>query len=415
MSRRLQSVIHFIVATLAKVIAAVIVIKLLSWQLGPNGFGLISQLMALAAMASMLAGGGITNGVIKMLSATPADTLEGKKWIGSALFITCLFSVVIAIVLLVGAPLLADKFLEGRFVAALTCLAIAQSLAGVGSLILAESSSRGDSRAYALINSGAALLGATAIAVGAYLNAADGAAYAIALAPAFTGMLGLALLFPKRHTVFLVAPRFDRVKVGSLMSFSSLTLVGALSVPLAQILIRDAMGGAFSWESVGYWQGAVKISDVYMQFVGVILINYALPRFSNADLAHAVSELRLTLIWLFVLLISGFALILTIQDFAITLVFSAAFLPMGAYFLPQMGGDLLRSAAAAASFFLLARGQIRIPLLFELFQGVFLYGLYRLLERSAGEMAPVYGHFLAYLLLASLMGCAVKWHLQANR
>jgi O-antigen/teichoic acid export membrane protein len=414
-NRRLKSITHFIAATLAKVISAVIVIKFLAWQLGPDGFGLISQLMALTAIASMLAGGGVTNGVIKTLSVTPSHTPEGRAWLSNALFITSLFSVVIACVLLVGAPFLAARLLEGKFVAALVCLAIAQCLAGVGSLILAEASSRGDSSTYALINSGAALLGAAAIALGTFLNAVNGAAYAIAIAPAFTGMLGLVLLIRKESPLSLTVPRYDRAKVRSLMSLSSLTLTGALSVPIAQILIRDSMGDTFSWESVGYWQGAVKISDVYMQFVGVILINYALPRFSNADLVHALAEFRSTLLLLFALLISGFAFLLIVQDFVINLVFSSAFLPMGQYFLPQMGGDLFRTFAAASSFFLLARGQIKIPLAFELFQGVFIFGLYRFLEQTAGKMGPAYAHFITYLLLAGLMGYAVRRYCNSHR
>ena len=415
MSLSLRSVVNFIAATLVKIISSVVIIKFLAWQLGPNGFGLISQLMALAAIASMLAGGGITNGVIKTLSASSSDTDEGRAWIGNALFITCLFSVMIAAALLIGAPLLASNILEGKFVGAVICLAITQALAGLGSLILAESSSRGDSASFAVINACAALLGAVAIATGVYLNGADGAAYAIALAPAFTGVLGLLLLMRKRRLVVLSAPCFDWRKVKGLMSFSSLTLVGALSVPLAQIFIRESMGAAFSWEAVGYWQGAVKISDVYMQFVGVILINYALPRFSNSDVARALAECRSALIGLFGLLISGFALLLVFQDFAITLVFSSEFLPMRAYFLPQMCGDLFRTVAATASFFLLARGHIKVPLVFEVLQGALMYGVYMLLQKSEGLMAPVYAHLLTYALLSCLMGWCVKRYLRTAR
>lgn len=411
---QLRSAMHFIVATGTKVLSALAVIKLLALYLGPVGFGLLSQLMALVAIASMLAGGGITNGVIKVLSVDRSGTSEGQRWIANALAITLAFSAGLALILVGTASLISDNLLQGQFYPAILALAVAQFMVGIGSLVLAEASSQGNSKKYAAINVIGTISGAIFVAVGAYWYGLNGAAFATAVAPAMLGIVGVAAMLRNRYAIVFVRPEVDWGRVRHLLSFSSLTLVGALSVPLAQMYIREAMASDFSWESVGLWQGVAKISDVYMQFVGVILINHALPRFSNCDTRGALQELKRIVTWLVGFLALGLCVLWIFRDFAIALVFSEAFLPMRKYFLPQMIGDLLRTTAAAFSFFLLARGQIRLPLGFEFAQGIGLFLCFQLMAGIAGEMTPVYAHIATYLVLVSLMAWQLKRFLLAS-
>lgn len=256
---QLRSAMHFLVATGAKVLSALVVIKLLALHLGPVGFGLLSQLMGLVAISSMLAGGGITNGVIKVLSVDRSGTAEGQRWIANALAITLAFSSGLALILLGSASLLSDNLLQGEFYPAILVLAVAQFLVGIGSLLLAEASSQGNSRKYAAINVIGTVSGATLVAAGAYWYGLNGAAFAIVLSPAMLGIVGMAAMLQSCHAVVFVRPEVDWVRVRHLLSFSSLTFVGALSVPLAQMYIREAMAIDFSWESVGLWQGTEDI------------------------------------------------------------------------------------------------------------------------------------------------------------
>ena len=395
-------------------LSALVVIKVLALYFGPLGFGLLSQLMGLVAIVSMLAGGGITNGVIKVLAVDPGDTPEGQRWIANAIAITLVFSFGLALILVACATLISDNLLQGKLYPAILILAVVQFIVGIGSLLLAEASSQGDSKKYAAINVIGTVAGAVLVAIGAYWYGLSGAAFATVLSPAMLGIVGIAATLGGRHAVIFIRPEVDWVRVRHLLSFSSLTLVGALSVPLAQMFIREAMANDFSWENVGLWQGAAKISDVYMQFVGVILINHALPRFSNSDIRGALQELKRIVTWLLGFLALGFGVLWSFRDFAIALVFSDAFLPMEKYFLPQMIGDLLRTTAAAFSFFLLARGQIRVPLGFEFAQGIGLFLCFELMTGIAGEMAPVYAHIATYLVLVSLMAWQLRHFLRVG-
>lgn len=411
---QLRSATHFLIATVAKVLSALVVIKLLALHLGPAGFGLLSQLMGLVAMTSMLSGGGITSGVIKVLSVDGSGTAEGRRWIANALAITLFFSSCLGLGLLVNASRISDSLLQGEFYLAVLVLAVAQFLVGVGNLLVAEASSQGNSKKYAAINVAGTVLGATLVAAGAYCYGLNGAAFATVLSPAMLGVVGIAAMLQSRRGMIVVRPEVDWVRIRHLMSFSSLTLVGALSVPLAQMYIREVLGRDFSWDMVGLWQGAAKISDVYMQFVGVILINHALPRFSSSNTYEALQELKRIVTWLLGFLTLCFGVLWLFLDYAIVLVFSEGFLPMRKFFLPQMLGDLLRTMAAAFSFFFMARGQIGIPLGFEFAQGIGLFLCFELIAGIAGEMAPVYAHVFTYSVLVLLMAWLLRRFLRAS-
>ena len=405
---QLRSATHYLLATATKVLSALVLIKLLALYLGPEGFGLLSQLMGLVAVAGMLAGGGISSGVIKVLSAKASSSEERRCWIACALTITLAFSSVLALVLAGSASLISTSLLQGQFCRTILVLSVTQFFVGIGSLLLAVASGQGDSRKYMAINVTGTIFGAVLVAAGAYWYGVDGAAFTTVMSPAMLGVVGIAMAFRGDSCIVLVRPAVDWVRLKHLLSFSSLTWVGALSVPLAQMYMRELMASSYSWEKVGYWQGVVKISDVYMQFVGVVLINHALPRFSRSGARLAIGELKKVIVWLIVFLGLGFAVVWPIKDRVIALVFSESFLPVGGYLFPQMLGDIFRTIASACSFFLLARGCLRISLGFEFAQGIGLFVFFQLLSESCGEMSPVYSHVANYAVLSVLMGFLVK-------
>lgn len=408
---RLKAGVHFASSILVKAVAGLIVIKLLAWKLGPDGFGLLGQLMTLVAITGMFAGGGITNGLIKVLAKSPIESKDGQAWLSTAFTLTTIISALVAILLSVFSTTLSDHLMQGGFAALFICLGLAQAFVGYGSLIQAEASSRGESGFYAKVNILGTLLGTAILAVSVIFFGFNGAAYSIMLMPAITGIVAfLFMFFHRRQLLQFFKFFFDRVRMRHLMSFSVLALVGSTSVPIAQILMRDGLAQQFGWEQVGLWQGVIKLSDVYMQFVGVVLMNYVLPRYASASNAHSViEEFKLSLMWLLSALLLGFVVLYGLRDFIVRLVFSDEFLPMTDYFLPQMVGDIFRTVASAISIIFMARGAVRVSILFEFAQGMFLFLAFMVMRGSFGAMAPVYAHVITYGLLSILMAIGLGY------
>ena len=402
---RLKAGIHFASSILVKAVAGLIVIKLLAWKLGPDGFGLLGQLMTLVAITGMFAGGGITNGLIKVLAESPVASKEGKAWFATAFTLTTVISAIVALLLMLFSTALSNRLMQGGFTALFVGLGLVQAIVGYASLVQAEASSRGESVFYAKVNILGTVLGTLVLALAVNSFGFDGAAYSVMLMPALTAIVTLLFMASGRRELFHFS-RFlvDRVRMRHLLSFSVLALVGSTSVPVAQILMRDGMAQRFGWEQVGLWQGVIKLSDVYMQFVGVVLMNYVLPRYASAANLNLVNkEFKISLLWLLSALMLGFIALYSLKNIVVKLVFSDEFLPMTDYFLPQMVGDIFRTIASAISLIFMARGAVRVSIIFEFAQGIFIFSVFLMLLSTFGSMAPVYAHVITYGLLSIFM------------
>jgi O-antigen/teichoic acid export membrane protein len=406
---RLKAGIHFASSILVKAVAGLIVIKLLAWKLGPDGFGLLGQLMTLVAITGMFAGGGITNGLIKVLAESPVASKEGKAWFATAFTLTTVISAIVALLLMLFSTALSNRLMQGGFTALFVGLGLVQAIVGYASLVQAEASSRGESVFYAKVNILGTVLGTLVLALAVNSFGFDGAAYSVMLMPALTAIVTLLFMASGRRELFHFS-RFlvDRVRMRHLLSFSVLALVGSTSVPVAQILMRDGMAQRFGWEQVGLWQGVIKLSDVYMQFVGVVLMNYVLPRYASAaNLNLVIKEFKVSLLWLLSALMLGFIALYSLKNIVVKLVFSDEFLPMTDYFLPQMVGDIFRTIASAISLIFMARGAVRVSIIFEFAQGIFVFSVFLMLLSTFGSMAPVYAHVITYGLLSMFMAAGL--------
>ena len=70
-------------------------LKYLAFRFGPEIFGQLTQLMAVAAIVYMFAGGGITNGLIRNLSANSSPH-QRKRWMSAGAAINLLASLTLS-------------------------------------------------------------------------------------------------------------------------------------------------------------------------------------------------------------------------------------------------------------------------------------------------------------------------------
>jgi hypothetical protein len=89
--------LFLLLSTAIRLAAGLIALKYLAWQFGPSTFGLLTQVMGIAAIFYLFAGGGVTNGVIRNVSASPSED-ERRRWMSAATTITVHASVILAVV-----------------------------------------------------------------------------------------------------------------------------------------------------------------------------------------------------------------------------------------------------------------------------------------------------------------------------
>ena len=353
--------------------------------------------MGITAIFYLFAGGGITNGIIRNISATSSET-ERRRWISAGTAITVLSSIALAAVALMLA-LFGDRAIFGKsgYGLVFVGIAAAQVLVGFGNLALAYFSGIGDSRTFAAVQIVAnilSLLLLIALTEGAGLR---GAMLGLILGPAAIGAIALWCFSKKvpRHNIFHII--WDWPLLKDLLSYAAVMASSVAAVPLAQLLIRIDLSERLGWEVVGYWQAVAKISDANMQVIGVIIINYLLPQLSSQqDAASALRMLSRTGVRMLGLFVVVCGLIYVVRDYLILIIYSKQFLAAADLMLPQLVGDTLKATTLLLYYYFMSRGRVLVVFVSELVLGTAIYVLYLLLVPSQGATAPIYAYATAY-------------------
>ncbi len=400
--------------TLMKIIGGLLIIKLMAVQLGPENFGVLGQLMGLVGIVSMLAGGGTTNGLITLLSRKE-NTAAHARTLGAAIQIYLISSTAVSVLLVGGSIFLANTLLAQPSLAWIFwLLALTQWLVGASNLLQGLLSVHDKVNWVVRLNIIGIAIGTTIFVALIHRYGFTGAAIGLVLFPAATGVVGC-------MTGLLVLPPNQRRSQWSgtasslhdLLSYALVTLVTITAVPTAQLVVRHFAGTHAGWDAIGYWQGVIKISDVYMQFIGMLLIYVALPRFSaqtnTPALKREVAFIRTPLL---LCTAAGLLLAWALRDVVIAILFSDSFTPARDYFLPQVLGDFMRITGLIAVYTAISRGARHVAIAYELTQACLLVGLTHYLLASLQGMAPAYAHLgaSAGAMLMALVLCRRSAH-----
>ncbi|VVE81581.1 O-antigen translocase [Pandoraea sputorum] len=401
----LRSSAGFAISTAVRILVGLLIVKSMAWHLGPQAFGMLGQMMTVVAIASMFAGGGTALGLTKQLSEPVSEAAKLQR-LGSAMVIYVAVSSIVTIVLVFGSRAFARSLLDdaGSMVV-IWALAVGYWLVGIYSIVQSIFSSRQDVRSLVALNIVGALAGAAVFLTLLYGFGFIGAAFGLVAMPAINGLSALLfarLRLPVPWLRLQWNPNWESAR--ELLAYGGVMLVSAAAVPMAQLAMRNMLGERLGWDQVGYWQGVLKISDVYFQFVGVVLTSFILPKFAAARSIKQIDGiLRSIFSTLLPLAVVMLISVYLLRNIIIELLFSRSFLPMTDLFLPQVLGDFIRICGSIIAYIFLARGWRRIAIASELLQAmVLLVGTWLLVGR-VGIMAPIYAYCVSATLTLMLM------------
>ena len=383
-------------STAVKLATGLALLKYLAWQFGPSTFGLLTQVMGVAAVFYLFAGGGITNGVIRNVSAAPSDD-DRRRWMSAANTITVLSSIGLAAVAIMLALFGSSAiFGEPGYALVFVGIAAAQILVGFGNLVLAYFSGIGDIRTFATVQIVANILSLLLLVALTQSIGLGGTILGLVVGPSLIGAVALWRFLWKvvHHGMFRII--WDRPLLTALLSYAAVMACSVAAVPIAQLLIRVDMSERLGWEAVGYWQAVAKISDANKLFVSVIIINYLLPQLSNRH--ETASALRFLLrfgVLLLALFVIGCGLIYVLRDYLLLIIYSEQFLAASDLMLPQLVGDTIKVSTLLLYYYFMSRGRVLIVFFAELVLGVALIALYLVMVPSYGMTAPIYAYAVA--------------------
>lgn len=397
---KFASVGMLVAMVVVRTAALLVLMKFLALHFGTEGFGQLSQILALGALFSVLAGGGLTNGIVRNLAASDAPR-ERAAWIRASLPIAVGSAVVLGVVALVIYATAASMLFAGQDLGfALIVIAASQVVVGFGNIALAYLSGTHDIKAFTLANAAGSIAAAVLVAVLAHAWGFHGAAAgcaAMALMPALAGLVVSARTI---NWALIRRTAFERVRAVALLKFGATMYLAVAAVPLVWVYIRSDLAMRKGWHDVGLWQSTMRISDAYMQVFGIIFMNYALPQLAASAPADRSRRLRHIAVIVFGLFLSGASLVYFGRHIVLRLAFSADFVDAATYLAPQIGGDAFKLLSLLFVFYLVALNRVWVHAAMEVLQAGLILVAYWILVGRLGDRAAVVSYALATFVVS---------------
>ena len=405
----------FAASTLSKLLAGLIVVKIIAVYIGADGLGRLGQFMSLMSMITILAGGGISTGIVKFVAQYREEQKQLRAYIGVASLVAVVASVVLGTILLgLAAPISQWLFGTADYAAVIRVLAAAQFALACTNLLMGLVNGHKRVHAFAVINGLGVVIGAGGVAVGCIYWGIRGAMYGLIWMP----VANILFLVPwyfwgLRFKLRDLLPLWDRAKTGQFLQFSLMLLVSVFTMQMAQIVMRHIIEANNSWVQVGYWQAVSKISDAYLQFITVVLASYYLPRLAELRHRHEISKEVWSVYKIAMPVLAVLSLtIFLARDFIILLLFSPEFLPMKGFFPWQLMGDAFKVAAYIGAYVAVARASTKIYIGAEIFQAGTLVLLCYFFVGKYGAVGASYAYCDTYILYFIVVQVALRLYLR---
>ena len=403
----------FATSTLSKLLAGLVVVKIIAVYIGAEGLGRLGQFMSLMSMVTILAGGGITTGIIKYVAEYKDDESEVKSYLAAASLVTVVSSFFVGAALFFGAPIISLWLIKTvEYSNVIRVLALAQFFIASANLLMGLLNGYRRVHAFAIINSLGVIIGAAGVALGCIFYGIRGAMYGLIWMPASILLLLLPwyrfkLKFEWRDLI----PVWEQKKIRQFKNFSLMLIVTVVTMQMSQIIIRNIIVTRDSWVQVGYWQAVSRVSDAYLQFITVVLANYYLPRLSELKSDWEIrAEVNSVYKYAMPILLSMGIIIFLSRNYIIQILFSKDFLPMKDFFTWQLMGDGFKVAAYIACYVAVAKANMRLYIGAEIFQAGLLLCLSFLFIAKYGAIGATYAYFLCYLIYFLISFVALRMY-----
>ena len=352
-----------------RMIASLVVIKMIAVEVGPFGLGAIGNLISVLSVVMVFAGGGIANGIVKYSAEYQSHPGPTIRLIESALSLGLSLSGLVMLGCVIWAQQIAVALFSSSELWWLSiAFGITHFFAFVGAFTIGVANGHRRRDLFAGISIVAYLGSIVAAWIFITLFGFAGAPMALMFLAGSTGIPALWFLVraPVRR---LIQIRFHRKETLGLLRFSVMTLSTALTFPIVETILRSSIAQTLDLTQAGLWQASIRFSGAILGFYTVYLATIFMPRVSvQTDSATTSQMVTLTLVRIGGTFIVVACILYFFRDFAITLLFSADFIKLADVLGWQLLGDALRTCSYVIGFVVIARARMLLHISAELVQ-----------------------------------------------
>ncbi|NIF24552.1 lipid III flippase WzxE [Candidatus Pantoea multigeneris] len=392
-------------STLVKIVAGLVVVKLLAVSFGPEGVGQAGNFRQLVTVLGVLAGAGIFNGVTASVAQYQQQPEQLRTLTGTASAMVLGFSTLLALVFILAAgPISQALFGHDGYQQVIRILAFLQLGIAWANLTLALIKGFRDARGNALALIVGSLIGVLGYLLCWWLGGYAGALVGLALVPALLAIPAMLLL--KRRVPLPLSwlkPCWHSGMARSLAKYTLMALITSATIPLAWMMMRNLLAAHAGWAQVGLWQAVTSISDAYLQFITATFSVWLLPTLARLQHKRDIAvEIGRALRFVIPAVAAASLLVWLLRDVAIWLLFSDRFTAMRDLFVWQLSGDVFKVAAYVFGYLVIAKASLRFYLLTEISQFALLTGFSRWLIPLHGATGAAQAYMATYICYFAL-------------
>lgn len=398
------------ISTLVKMLAGFISVKVISVLIGPAGVALVGQLNNFSTILLTLSTGGIVSGITKYISEYKENEKSVKSYIGTAIWITLILSLLCSFFLIISSKILSTKILlDEKFFYVFIIFGITIFFYSINSVLLAIINGFKQFNYYVLISIISSVFG---LVLSLFLVFSFGVAGALINAVTSQSLFFfVTVLFclEKKIKFFNRENIFSKINKNTALQYSKysiMTIISSFGVPVGQLILRSFLMKKFGIENAGCWEGMNRLSGMYLMVITTSFSVYYMPRLSELSSAREIKQEIIQAYKLLVpCMIIGFCLIYLLKDIIIRILFATEFLQMNKLFKWQLLGDFFKISSWLIAFLMQAKAMVKTFCFTEIFFSIIyvLFGYLFTTYLNLGIEGVVFGYFIMYVLYFIVM------------
>ena len=402
-------------AHLSRIVMGLVLIKIIAFYLGAEGMGQMGQFMSMATMVYMVAGGGVTNAVIKYVAEYASSPKQLLRFLSAATTYSFIFCGALFFVGLVFSISIAQAvFNDPGMYWVIIVLACVQPLFAFVNLVVGVSNGLMQTQVYSKIQITGSVLALPVIWFLIVQYGLAGAALSVLVVYAITCIPAFYFYVNSNFFGKVKLRKFKLFEFKRLSAFTLMMLTSALTFPVVEMIVRHVLIESSGFSDAGIWQGAIKLSSAYLGFFTVFLAYYFMPIISRLENKRDIGRLTLKfLISMMVLFGVGASVFYMIRGLLIPLILAESFSKLGDVIIYQLVGDFFRVSSYVIGFVAVAKAATKLYIVAELLQnGLFLLSAMLMLHLYGDIGAVMVAYAISYVVYffisVVVFGCYLK-------
>lgn len=276
------------VHTIIKILAGMIMNKVIAVYLGPSGLAMISQFQNFVQMVRSIANGSIQTGIIKYTAEHREDEKYLNKILKNSLFINLFLSFSVSLFLFLFAGQLSQKVMfSSDFLQVFYFLAFSMVFYSLNLYIISILNGLGEIKLYTIINIVISIITLIFTSLLTIIYKLNGALFAIVLVQSSVFIVSYILVYKKFGNKFFsyqdIINNIDKKIMRKLFKFSIATYTLGSIEALLMISMRYMITNQISLNEAGVWEGAWRIKLYFSMLFMLPFSIYYFPKFSYSN------------------------------------------------------------------------------------------------------------------------------------